>query len=219
MENDDAGFKSPSAFLESSVNHPQSIKSEAQPEMVSSPFHQFPYPSLLDGTTYKNILFETLNFPYPIFTIHRDSKKPVVRRFSKRLNLCSEKTRATKNIIKNFGLAISAFIASDLVIPYLKSKCPEFFGHLQGFRQFVLEKKENLTNIINIRKMLHETIDDTEDEKKYRKLYRISAETFIKYFSVNWIYNSKVKYKESHVKYRGKLLRRIRNPKLFTYMA
>jgi len=53
---------------------------------------------------------------------------------------------------------------------------------------------------------------------KFKRLFQVISEIFIKYFSVNWIFDSKVQYKQAHLKFRFKILRRIQNPELFTYL-
>ncbi len=61
---------------------------------------------------------------------------------------------------------------------------------------------------------------DDEDEEMIiaiKEAFQYSAEIFVKYFSVNWIYNSKVGDKKNHLKARFKILRRIREPEYFTY--
>jgi len=60
---------------------------------------------------------------------------------------------------------------------------------------------------------------DTNDEEEIRNikcLFKEMAEIFIKYFSVNWIFSGRLQYKKEHLKYRFNLLRRLRNPELFT---
>lgn len=52
----------------------------------------------------------------------------------------------------------------------------------------------------------------------YKTLFKETCIVFIKYFAVNWVFASKVSYKTEHIKFRFKLLRRVKNPKMFTYM-
>jgi hypothetical protein len=59
---------------------------------------------------------------------------------------------------------------------------------------------------------------DTEKEMEFKNILKKLGEIFIKNFSVNWIFSGKMTYKEAHLKFRFKMLRRIRNPELFTYL-
>jgi hypothetical protein len=58
---------------------------------------------------------------------------------------------------------------------------------------------------------------DNEKVKSFKKAFQELTEIFVKYFSVNWILNSKLQYKIEYLKCRYKILRRIKNPHLFAY--
>lgn len=129
-----------------------------------------------------------------------------------------DKVKKTKNIVRNYGNAIAAFAISPLAIPYLEPLVVKEGVSIQEFQAFVSKRKEYITNINNFRALLQEYEDDDEREKKFKRIFREVGKVFVKYFSVNWIFDGKMKYKHDHLKYRGKMLRRIKNPELFTYL-
>ena len=129
-----------------------------------------------------------------------------------------ESYRATKNIVKNYGRAISAFALSDLAVPYLNSIIEKEGISLQQFTEYIQQIKGSIDGLTHFRStILIENNDDSHLIANKRTLIAIS-EVFIKNFSVNWIYNSRVFHKKAHLKFRFKMLRRIQNPKLFTYL-
>jgi hypothetical protein len=126
--------------------------------------------------------------------------------------------RSTKNIVKNYGNAIASFAVSELAVPYLGSLLASEGLDLQGFQQYVYEKKNSLTNISNFRTLLKEYHEDGELENAFKRVFKSVAEIFVKYFSVNWIFSGKITYRDEHLRFRSKMLRRIKNPDLFTYL-
>jgi hypothetical protein len=130
----------------------------------------------------------------------------------------SEASRATKNIVKNYGKAICKFIASPLATPYLDAFLETENVSFRGFISFVNNSKTNIDGLYNFRSVI--LIDEKDDQETaaYKRIFTELSEVFIKYFSVNWIFHSKVFHKEAHLKFRFKMLRRIRNPELFTYL-
>jgi len=130
----------------------------------------------------------------------------------------SEAYRANKNIAKNYGRKICAFAASPIALPYLKTFIANENVQLKGFINYVQSIKENLDGLSHFRSALLELPNDSNTLKAYKKLFRLISEVFIKFFSVNWIFHSKIFHKEAHLKFRFKMLRRIQSPELFTYM-
>jgi len=59
---------------------------------------------------------------------------------------------------------------------------------------------------------------DSEEVKAFKGLFKESCRAFLKYFWVNWIYNSKLENRSKYLTYRGRLLRRVENPEWFTYL-
>jgi len=129
-----------------------------------------------------------------------------------------EKARSTKNIVKNYGKAICGFAASNLALPYLEPLIGEQNVKYSDFVQYANKKKDTIDSIENFKLVFLETDKDTQKEKFYKRLLKKMGEVFIKYFSVNWIFSGKMTYKEAHLKYRFKMLRRVLNPERFTFL-
>lgn len=147
--------------------------------------------------------------------IKQDSKR---RRKIPGLVFTPINVRSTKNIVKNYGNAIASFAVSELAVPYLGPLLASEGLDLQGFQQYVYEKKNSLTNISNFRTLLKEYHEDGELENAYKRVFKSIAKIFVKYFSVNWIFSGKITYRDEHLRFRSKMLRRIKNPDLFTYL-
>jgi len=128
-----------------------------------------------------------------------------------------ETSRATKNIVKNYGKAICNFATSQIAIPYLTQLIKDDI-QLTDFVAYVSQIKESIRGLHHFRSILIENNDDSPLIIKYKKLFKEISEVFIKYFSVNWIFSGKVLHKQAHLKFRFKMLRRIRCPELFTYL-
>jgi len=60
--------------------------------------------------------------------------------------------------------------------------------------------------------------EDSKEVAAVKRGFAEVGEVFIKNFSVNWAFHSRVFHKEAHLKFRYKMLRRVRNPELFTYL-
>jgi hypothetical protein len=126
--------------------------------------------------------------------------------------------KSTKNIVKNYGNAIIAFAMSKLAVPYLESCAKTLNFDLVEFQTFASSKKDTISGIDTFRALLIPTEKDSEKMKIYKVLFKRLAEVFVKYFSVNWIFHSRIKYKDAHLRFRNKMLRRIRDPEHFTYL-
>jgi len=78
--------------------------------------------------------------------------------------------------------------------------------------------KDMIGGISSFRLLLVVLEKDTPEEVAFKKIYGALAEAFIKYFSHNWIIHGRMGHKDVYLKYRFKMLRRIRNPESFTYL-
>jgi len=125
---------------------------------------------------------------------------------------------ATKNIVKNYGRAICNFAASPLAVPYLLDLTAKENVRLEDFVKYVLSVKSSINGLSHFRSSLLDKKSDTREVTLYKKIFRGISEIFVKYFSVNWIFHSKVLHKMAHIKFRFKMLRRIQHPELFTYL-
>ena len=128
-----------------------------------------------------------------------------------------------KNIVTNFGKAMASFATSDLATPYLLNIIEQFKkeGHnigLEDFISFMGGAKGTIGSIDSLRALVLEDENDNDIEILCKKIFKMVAEIFIKCSSVNWIIHGRVTYKLEHLKFRYKMLRRIRNPAMFTYL-
>ena len=134
------------------------------------------------------------------------------------VGVAPEPSRAIKNMVKNFGRAICTFASSRLAIPYLTKLAALEGAEIEGFIQYTKSMKDKIVGLNHFRSLLlHEKNEDYKTVA-YKRLFQGISEVFIKYFSVNWIFDSKVKYKQAHLRFRFKILRRIQNPERFTYL-
>ena len=129
-----------------------------------------------------------------------------------------ENVRSTKNIAKNFGRAICSFATSHLAIPYLLPLCEEHKVAPEEFVAYVNKIKGCIDGLHKFRSILMINKDDSKEVVTYKEMFKKVGEIFIKNYSVNWIFSGKVQHKEAHLKFRYKMLRRIRCPELFTYI-
>lgn len=123
-----------------------------------------------------------------------------------------------KNIMKNYSRALVKFALSKLAIPYLNDMLVSKAADVQTFRQFIKERRARINCIRSLKELLLIEKGDSERLKDIKTAFQQISEIFLKYFSVNWIFSSKVSDKLVHLKYRFKMLRRIRNPAYFAYL-
>jgi len=131
----------------------------------------------------------------------------------------SSKSRgSTKNIVKNYGRAFASFALSNLSLRYLEEILKDKKITITEFREFVISRKEGIDGISSLREMLLVHNLDAEKIALSKKIFQEISIIFIKFFSVNWVFDSKVGNKIAHLKSRFKMLRRIRDPEHFTYL-
>jgi len=129
-----------------------------------------------------------------------------------------EDYKATKNIVKNYGKAITNFILSPVALPYLFPLLDSNTFKLDGFLLYAKLAKESIQGIDTFRCFLLIREDDNLETQAYKEAFRSLAIIFVKYFSVNWIAHSRLKNKLVYLKYRFRILRRILDPNSFTYL-
>jgi len=155
---------------------------------------------------------------YPAKAFREVAKKTVKKEEKGSAALQAKKTaNSAKNIVKNFARAMVIFAISKLAIPYISHKLKELNLDLKDFQHYLAQRKENMDGISSLRALLLVESFDEPEVAAIKEAFQFTAEIFIKYFSVNWIYNSKLGDKLVHVKARYKILRRIRKPEYFTY--
>ncbi len=150
--------------------------------------------------------------------ITRIEYDPEIRRRKPDGSFTPLEARCTKNIVKNYGKAICNFAASKLAMPYLEPFIVKERLNFEKFSEYILDKKGSIESIESFRILFIVTSEDSEQEASYKRILKEMGIIFIKYFSVNWIYSSKITHKEAHLKFRFKMIRRISNPELFTYL-
>jgi len=130
------------------------------------------------------------------------------------------KDSRSKHVLKNYANAISTFAISPIAIPHLQPIFQrEGIMNIELFTNFVMRHKEYLNNITRVRGMMMGEDEDSAEELALKNCFRSISEVFVKYFAVNWIYESKLQDKRKYLEYRFRLLRRIKNPYLFTTMS
>lgn len=134
------------------------------------------------------------------------------------LSFTPETYRATKNIVKNYAQAIFKFTLSSIATSYLVEIVKKEDVDLYDFLKYVSSNKNRAVSLCNFRSVLLVTQTDDEEIARYKKVLREISEVFIKFFSVNWIFHSKIAHKDVYLTYRFKMLRRVRNPELFTHL-
>lgn len=127
---------------------------------------------------------------------------------------------STKNIVKNYARAICNFVVSELALTYLEDlvKKESEKVTVQEFIGFVEERKGTIDSIKRFQKLLLITNDDEEKVRSFKRLFQAISKVFIKDFSINWIFDGKLKYKKEHIYFRFRMLRRIERPEMFTYL-
>jgi len=128
----------------------------------------------------------------------------------------TEKLLAIKNIAKNYGRAICNLILSPAGETYLLPLIQRYSLDVTAFRKYIKEKRDSLNGIMELRSLILKEKKDSAKLLAYKLVFQRMAEVFIKFFSVNWIFSGKLTYKMDYLKYRFKLLRRVRNPEYFT---
>jgi len=101
---------------------------------------------------------------------------------------------------------------------YIDALIPDFSVTREEFNRYIAEKRPTLDGLEDFRRLLLVQNKDSEQTKQFKALFQKLSEIFIKYFSVNWIFHGKVSYKIEYLKVRNKMLRRVRNPEMFTYI-
>ena len=150
-----------------------------------------------------------------IIAIKPDVLQPKTRKRIEGDRCTSEKIRSTKNVVKNYGKAICSFAISELAIIYLEPMIQKEGVSIEDFVDFVQNIKETIDSIQTFRAVLMISDDDSAFVKAFKRIFVLIGEVFIKYFSVNWIFSGRITHKEAHLKFRFKMLRRIKSPENF----
>ncbi len=129
-----------------------------------------------------------------------------------------EDYKATKNIAQNYGRAICNFALSNIAEPYISPILQDLNLTSKQFRDYMRKTKTFIDGLNHFRQAMLVSQTDSPLSKALKQAFKLIGEIFIKYFSVNWIFSGRMEYKKAYLKYRFRILRRIRNPELFTYI-
>jgi len=130
----------------------------------------------------------------------------------------SPKKTPCENIIKNYSRAMANFALSSLASPYLETILPKHNANLVSFLGYIRKRKRSVNCIKKLRDMLPSEANRDAPNYKEKLVFQDLCIVFVKFFSVNWLFNSKINNKTAHLEYRFKILRRIRDPEHFTYL-
>ena len=133
-------------------------------------------------------------------------------------NKYTEESKSTKTVVKNYGKAIASFVISPIAVPYLSPLIDREGVSIEEFTRYIAEAKEKIEGIDTLRALLLVESHDIRKVAAFKRIFQNMSEIFIKYFSVNWIFSGRMQNKQAHLKFRFKMLRRIQNPQLFTYL-
>ncbi len=148
----------------------------------------------------------------------RTQKTPKQQQTQKAAKVKRDQSKpSSKNIVKNFGKAMCSFASSDLALPYLDQINAKKGVNLEQFQDHIHKKRDLIDSIDSLRTLLLITKHDDEAMMGFKKLFQEISIIFIKYFSVNWIFQGKMSHKQAHLRSRFKMLRRIKSPQHFTY--
>jgi len=160
----------------------------------------------------------------------KNRRKSLVSRVSKNSKKIQKKSKGKKkakksrrmserlkNIVKNYGKNCATFAISELGHPFLIEVLNE--DEISRFKEYIRLRIPNIINIANFREMLLVSEHDDAETGKFKKAFQFVSEIFIRDYSFNWIFHSpRINDVKGHLFARFKMLRRIRDPKNFTYI-
>jgi len=173
------------------------------------------------STTAETSPENTIKIESDVYSLNSNSDQPKKRQRLQGDSFTPKCYLKAKNIVTNFGKAIATFAMSDLAQPYLIKEIQTKYKGLispTDFLEFVKNSKGSISSIDSLRNMVLVEETDSLMTIVCKKCFQTIAEIFIKCFSVNWIIHGRVTYKLEHLKFRNKMLRRIKNPEIFTYL-
>ena len=102
-----------------------------------------------------------------------------------------ENVKITKNIVINYGRAVSSFAISKLALCYLEPLVTREKVEIKNFQNYIRKSRNTISGISSLRSLLLTTDNDTKEEVIYKKIFKSVCEIFIKYFSVKLDYARK----------------------------
>lgn len=126
-------------------------------------------------------------------------------------------SESLKNIVKNYGKNCATFALSELAHDDLLSILTK--DQMSGFKGWIKAKLPSITNMANFREMLMPLETEDYETALFKKAFQHVAEIFVRDYAYNWIFHSpRISDVKGHLFARFKMLRRIRDPKNFTYI-
>ena len=161
----------------------------------------------------------SLSFDFPCLSSTHSSPSSSLEGTPRRKNSSgSHELQVSNNIMKNYCRGIINFSLSNLAITYLIPLLQKHQIELQTFRKFIQAKKSKINCIKQLRQMLLVTPNDNAVTASVKSIFKDLTIIFLKFFAPNWIYNTKIIDKFAHLKFRFKILRRVKEPLHFTYL-
>ena len=145
-------------------------------------------------------------------------KKSVTCRTKEELRAERRLKQDSKNVVKNFGKAMSAFCLTDVAKPSRDNLLNKYQISFEVFKDFVIKYKDQIDSIGSFREMLLPSLADSDQTCSAKSVFRELSELFVRDFAVNWIFSSKSNQRATLLKYRFKILRRVQDPIKFTYL-
>jgi len=128
------------------------------------------------------------------------------------------KKETCQNIVKNYSRAFTNFSLSSLALPHLKPELLKYDLSYDDFNTYIIKNKPKINCIKNLRGALFIKSNDNDKMKALKEVFQKMCQVFLKYYSVNWLFHSRIDNKMIHLNYRFKILRRVNNPEYFTYL-
>lgn len=118
-----------------------------------------------------------------------------------------------KLVMRNLTKAILDFSVSELSAPYLEQmqKHDEKNLRLDRFYEYINTQKEYLGYSKSLKELVVYGEGETEQEVLYKRVFKKIAVIFLKFFVVNWIFQSRIRNKDMYLRLRFKVLRMIQN--------
>jgi len=120
--------------------------------------------------------------------------------------------------MKNYGRAMTNFALSKMAQFYLNPIVEGLNITIEGFQNYISQKKKSANCIKQLRAMLPLHDDQRDPDLNYKKAFQSICVVFLKFFCINWLYSSKIAEKVAHLRFRFKIMRRVKNPQYFTYL-
>lgn len=119
------------------------------------------------------------------------------------------KTPKTTQVIQKLIQAILDFILSELAMPYIEQIQKHENEHFStaSFCQYIRTQREYLGYSKNLKGLVLCAEGENEQEVAHKRVFRKIAVIFLKFFVVNWLFQSRLRNKEVYLKLRFKLLR------------